>query len=83
VPPVSPPVANTQPAAPRLAAPPAEAAQPGRPAETPASTPPATAQDERASDPKRQKVRCAEVLERAQLGDLTSDDRAFLRSKCR
>ncbi len=84
VPPVSSPVANTPPAAaPSLAAPPAETAQPGRPVETPASKPSATAQDEGATDPKRQKVRCAEVLERAQLGDLTSDDRAFLRSKCR
>ena len=32
---------------------------------------------------RQQKKRCAEVLERAQLGDLSSDDRAFLRSNCR
>jgi class 3 adenylate cyclase len=82
-PPASPPVATTLPSEPRLATPPAETAQPGRSVEVPAPKLPATAQDESATDPKRQKVRCAEVLERAQLGDLTSDDRAFLRSKCR
>ena len=47
-----------------------------------AAPPPALAQ-ETAVDRKRQKVQCAQVLERAQLGDLTSDDQAFLRSKCR
>ncbi len=34
-------------------------------------------------DRKQQKVRCAEVLQRAQLGELTGDDRDFLRQKCR
>ena len=47
-----------------------------------APPPPVVAQDS-AADRKRQKVQCAQVLERAQLGDLTSDDQAFLRSKCR
>jgi len=50
---------------------------------SPASPPPHVAQQETAADRKRQKVQCAEILERAQLGDLTSDDRDFLRSKCR
>jgi class 3 adenylate cyclase len=57
-------------------------AVPSQPVEA-APQPPAAARQETAADPKRQKVRCAEVLERAQLGDLTSDDQAFLRSKCR
>ena len=71
------------PAAPALETSPAAALQPERLPET--STPPlppAVAQ-ETAADRKRQKVQCALVLERAQLGDLTSDDQAFLRSKCR
>ena len=50
--------------------------------ETSTPPPPVLAQ-ETAADRKRQKVQCAQVLERAQLGDLTSDDQAFLRSKCR
>jgi class 3 adenylate cyclase len=45
--------------------------------------PPVTAQQEGPADRKRQKVQCAEVLERAQLGDITADDRTFLRDKCR
>jgi adenylate cyclase len=48
------------------------------------SAPPAPViAQETAADPKQQKLQCAEVLERAQLGELTSDDKAFLRSKCR
>ena len=45
--------------------------------------PPPVAAQETAAGRKRQKVQCAQVLERAQLGELTSDDQAFLRSKCR
>jgi class 3 adenylate cyclase len=76
---------------------PAQAALPSAPVASPPESSPATAlqQDsspdasspaparETAADRKRQKVQCAQVLERAQLGDLTSDDKAFLRNKCR
>ena len=58
-------------------------AQDERPPESSALPAPAPAQD-RVTDRKQQKKKqCAEVVERAQLGDLTSDDRAFLRSNCR
>jgi hypothetical protein len=58
-------------------------AQAERPPERSAPSAPVLTQDA-APDRKQQKKRqCAEVLERAQLGDLTSDDRAFLRSDCR
>ncbi len=57
-------------------------AQDQRPPESSAPSAPVLTQDT-APDRKQQKKRqCAEVLERAQLGDLTSDDRAFLRSNC-
>jgi class 3 adenylate cyclase len=83
-PPASPP---PTPAALPEPAPPASRDQPVIPAPSQpieaAAPPPGPARQETAADPKRQKVRCAEVLERAQLGDLTSDDQAFLRSKCR
>jgi adenylate cyclase len=70
----SPPaIANTQPAEP---APGAPAAAQVEPAQTPA-------RQETLSERKRTRVQCAEVMERAQLGELTSDDQAFLRSKCR
>ncbi len=45
------------------------------------STAPAKAERE-ATIPERKRT-CAEVLERAQLGDVTEQDRAFLRSQCR
>ena len=58
-------------------------AQDERQPESSAPAAPVLTQDT-APDRKQQKKRqCAEVLERAQLGDLTSDDRAFLRSNCR
>jgi adenylate cyclase len=79
------PVATIEP--PRSEVPPGSAATipQSRPpvVSSPASPPPHFAQQESAADRKRQKVQCAEILERAQLGDLTSDDRDFLRSKCR
>lgn len=55
--------------------PPPVAAQPapGTPAKVEKETAPA----------KRPQMTCAEVLERAQLGDITADDRAFLRNQCR
>lgn len=53
-----------------------------RPPESSAPPAPVLAQDT-APDRKQKKRQCAEVLERAQLGDLTSDDRDFLRSNCR
>ncbi len=60
--------------------PPATAnAQPEQPA--PAAAPPP--RQETLTERKRTRVQCAEVMERAQLGELTSDDQAFLRSKCR
>jgi class 3 adenylate cyclase len=47
-----------------------------------APSPPVIAQD---AEPARKPIgkQCAEILERAQLGDLTADDRAFLRRNCR
>ena len=79
------PIEATLPPAPVAAAPessPAVTLQNERSPEASAPRPPVLAQ-ESAADRKRQKVQCAQVLERAQLGDLTSDDQAFLRGKCR
>ena len=59
----------------------ASLAQDRRPQESSAPPAPMLRQDT-AADRKQQKRQCAEVLERAQLGDLTSDDQAFLRSNC-
>jgi len=58
-------------------------AQDERPPESSALPAPAPAQDRVADRKQQKKKQCAEVVERAQLGDLTSDDRAFLRSNCR
>jgi hypothetical protein len=58
-------------------------AQDQRPPESSAPSAPALTQDTAPDRKQQKKMRCAEVLERAQLGDLTSDDRAFLRSNCR
>jgi class 3 adenylate cyclase len=45
--------------------------------------PPASVAPESPVERKPVKKQCAEVLERAQLGDLTADDRDFLRANCR
>jgi class 3 adenylate cyclase len=79
------PIETALPPAPAASAPeisPAGTLQHERSPDTSAPPPPVLAQ-ETAAGRKRQKVQCAQVLERAQLGDLTSDDQAFLRSKCR
>jgi class 3 adenylate cyclase len=57
-------------------------AQDERPPESSAPPAPVLAQDTAADRKQQKKMQCADVLERAQLGDLTSDDRAFLRSNC-
>lgn len=92
VPPAPPPVV-LQPAA----APPAPAIEAARPPSPPAEksvvlppavtaqptpSPPAKTEKE-AAPAKRPQMTCAEILERAQLGDITADDRAFLRNQCR
>jgi class 3 adenylate cyclase len=79
------PIEAALPPAPAASAPESSSAatlQQERSPETSTPPPPVLAQGT-AADRKRQKVQCAQVLERAQLGDLTSDDQAFLRSKCR
>lgn len=87
----TPPVSGTAP--PSLAAPPAEtqppaglAAEPPTVAQEVAPAPiapaPVIAQDA-LPERKPAKKQCAEILERAQLGDLSPDDREFLRSNCR
>lgn len=54
-----------------------------RPLESSSPPAPVPAQDRAADRRQQKKKQCAEVVERAQLGDLTSDDQAFLRSNCR
>lgn len=50
----------------------------------PIATAPAKSEKEAtAPDRKGSKQTCAEVLERAQIGDVTAEDRAFLRNQCR
>lgn len=49
----------------------------------PPSSAPAKVEKDASADRKRTQQSCAEVLERAQLGDVTADDRAFLRNQCR
>lgn len=46
-------------------------------------TPPASVTLETLPERKPVKKQCAEIMERAQLGDLTADDREFLRANCR
>lgn len=87
----TPPASETAP--PSLVAPPSEtqppaglAAEPPTVAQEVAPTPiapaPVIAQDA-LPERKPAKKQCAEILERAQLGDLSPDDREFLRSNCR
>jgi hypothetical protein len=78
----APPATSEEPRNGTILSAPAATPQPNRQREA-VQSPPATARQDAASDRKRQRVRCAEIIERAQLGDLTSDDQAFLRSKCR
>ena len=58
-------------------------AQDERPPERSAPPAPVLTQDTAPDRKPPKKRQCAEILERAQLGDLTSDDRDFLRSNCR
>ena len=77
-PPVLPPVVPEV----TITPPPRAPTQPLPSATLPKSAPPAT-EKQADTDRKRQAKSCTEVLERAQLGDLTVDDREFLRTRCR
>ena len=58
---------------------PAKSAEPARKAAT-VATP---AKKEPGLDPKQRKQACREITERAQISDLSEDDRQFLRTQCR